>query len=196
MSKHDNPRDPSELGAESFKPQLLTVAGRDLSRADLDLINEFRKKEFGSESVIDPEPSNEEWDKLYFLVKEAERLLAFGRLHDVKVTFQNQVYDTLGIATVIALVKGQGHGSQLMSGMRTHIEQAGKTGFGFCNKDTSPFYQKNGFQIMADGVSRFQHSTPARFPEGDVLYLPGTDQLMEKMIQQPNEVAYLSRPHW
>lgn len=182
--------------SENQRSRLFTVTGKDLSSRDLSLINEFRKQEFGSESLIDPAPNNDDWDKLYFLVKEGERLLAFGRLHNVEVTFENQRYDTLGIATIVALSKRQGHGSQLMAGIRGHIEESGKTGFGFCAKELSDFYRKNGFLVMPDGITRFQHPTPPRFPAGDVLYLPGKDQLIEKMIQHPSEFAQISRPHW
>lgn len=187
---------PDQQEAPIPTTKVVIVQGKNLSTNDLGIINAARQKEFGSPVAIDPKPDNEEWEKQYFLARNGEKLVAFGRLHEVDVTFENQTYPIFGIATVIALEKGGGYGKTLMIAMKEYIEERGKTGIGFCSKDVTPFYEKCGYGILVDGQQEFHHPAPPKFEGSDVLYIDGEDRLVEKMLAHPGEIAELSKPHW
>lgn len=176
--------------------QVITIPGRDLVFSDLDVINNTRRREFGSESIINPQSDNEDWIKPYFLAKKGEQLLAFGRIHEVSIKFHDQIYEVLGTATLAAVVRGQGFGELVSLAMSSFVRSVGKTSIGFNDSNLSPFYLKNGREIMINGITRFVASVPARFPEGDANYIRGGDGLIEQMMQHPDEIAQLSRPHW
>lgn len=176
-------------------PQVITISGRGLSKTDLDVINQSRIREFGSETLINPQPDNEDWKRLHFLVKSKGKLLSYGRLIEVEVTFMGRSFKILGIGSIASIIKRKGYGKLLVLAIKEHIKKTKKTGLGFCNKDTTEFYRQCGLGIMADGKKRFEPGS-TRFPEGDAVYIPGDDQLIEKILQQPGEVAHLSRPQW
>lgn len=172
------------------------LAGKDLSKNAVETINQARLQEFGSTNAIVLQPNNENWEKIYFLAKDANRLVAFGRLHDVDVTFRSETYSIFGIATVIALEKGKGYGKLLMEEIKDYILKSGKTGLGFCNKTITIFYEKCGFGIIKEGQKRFHHSAPPRFQDSDAVYIGGKDDLIKKLFEYPHENAQVSRPHW
>src|SRR5947208_2962511 len=127
------------LKLEKMK-KLLIIQGKDLTPADLETINISRKEEFGADSkTISPKPSNEDWEKIYFLLREESTLLSYARLHDVEVTFLDKTYSILGIATTVSLQKGKGYGKKLTLGVKAYVKHSGKTALGFCNKFITPF---------------------------------------------------------
>jgi hypothetical protein len=79
------------------------ASGSDMSQQDLDIINDFRVRELKSEILIEPKPGNEAWHQLFFLVRLDAKLVAFGRLHSLKVEFKNEIHDVLGIASIVAI---------------------------------------------------------------------------------------------
>ena len=174
----------------------LILPGKDLSENDLKVINDSRFKEFNSQSLIKPLRDNEDWNKIYFLLKESEQLLAFGRLHDVNVECQEKTYQILGIATIVSVIKGKGYGFELMQSMKKYILSTGKTGIGFCNKNITEFYRKCGLGILENGQDRFEYSEPARYQGGDVIFIKGADDLIDRMVSDKNITARISRPQW
>lgn len=176
--------------------EISILPGKDLSPQDIETINAARLKEFGSTTKIQPTPENDDWNKVYFLAKQGTELVAFGRLHDVDVTFLGNTYHILGIATIIALQKGKGYGKYLMEAMKKYIETSGQTAVGFCGNHNTPFYRKCGFEIIVEGQNLFQNPTPSRHKNSDVLYISGKDRLIETMLEHPTEIAQISRPHW
>lgn len=172
------------------------ILGKELTQDEVKIINEARLNEFGSTNKINPNPNNEDWEKKYFLVKEKQHMVAFGRLHEVEVLFDKKKYHILGIATIIALEKGRGYGILLMSEIKKYLQQLRKTGVGFCEREVSPFYEKCGYNILRKGNVRFQYDTPSPHPDDDVLYLNGEDNLMKKIIENPDLNAIISRPQW
>jgi hypothetical protein len=172
------------------------VPGRKLSQAEISLINQARLENFGSTVPVNPQPDNEDWNKLYFLAKQQNQLLAFGRLHNLNIAFQEESYPILGIATIIAITKGQGIGTRLIASIREYIQQSGLTGLGFCEKKLSSFYQNRGFSIIEDSDDKFVYPGPLRFPGGDAIYIDGKDKLMEKILKTPEHKAILPLPQW
>ena len=174
--------------------------GRELSKEELGIINTWRKKEFHHFSPITILPSNENWHKKFFLVKDDARILAFGRLHEVPVEYMNNTYSILGIATIVAIEKGKGFGSSLVKAMVSFIKKDGRTAIGFCNSAISEFYKKCACGIIK-GTDRFLYkdsegNMKKTDKPGDVLYIEGKDNLISKILANPNEPVYLLRPHW
>jgi hypothetical protein len=177
--------------------QVLKIPGKDLSPVDLDLINRSRRQEFGSETIIDPQPNNEDWERLYFLAKRGGDVLAFGRIYNLDVTFFDKIFHILGTASLVAVLKGQHFGPMITLAMNEHIKQTGQTSIGFNNPKLSSYYLKHGRGIIKDGMRRFAYTPDRpRFSVGDVNYISGSDRLIEKVQQAPEEFVYLPRPHW
>ncbi|MBW3568590.1 GNAT family N-acetyltransferase [Candidatus Parcubacteria bacterium] len=177
------------------------VYGKDLNPQDLGTINLNRKIEFNSEP-FQPTPDNENWDKPYFMVKDGDELLAFGRLHSVGVELQGMPSEILGVATIISIHKSEGHGRTLMEYMRQHIEETGMTAIGFCGQHNSEFYRKCGFSILPKGTHRFTflndkgEIAKPHYPDSDVLYIDGNDHLIETLVANPTESITAYRPAW
>lgn len=178
------------------------IKGKELTKADLSVINSLRRLEFNSKSPVDPAPENDDWVKDYFLLKNvAGELLAFGRLHQVEVEFQGKPYSILGIATIVSAIKGKGYGKRLMLGIKEFATTQEKTAIGFCNPTNTPFYEKCGYRILVDGVKQFAYresdgNLVFDGRPGDVLYLDGKDELMAEVLDNPQELVYMSRKHW
>ena len=174
--------------------------GKDLSSEDLQIINAGRKQEFNSQTPIAPVPTDENWDKPYFLVRDGNELVAFGRLHEVNVQFQNERHSVLGIATIVAIKKGEGYGKKLMEKMREYIESTGKTAIGFCGSSVSGFYEKSGYGILKGGVKRVVYQDDSgRLPSAvgeDVIYIEGKDGLIAKMTMSPDDKIIAHRAPW
>jgi hypothetical protein len=195
--------DIGDSNAEKIPATVSVVLGKDLSSEQLKIINQYRKTEFGSPTAIEVNPQSENWEKPYFLAYAGEQLAAFGRLHDVEVRLQQQTYRTLGIATVVATKKGAGFGKLLMEKMKEYIEASGKTAIGFCGPDVSAFYEKCGFSIIKGGVQRVVYMesgkhvpVPAERANGDVIYLSGADNFMQKFNADPSLTLTAFRAPW
>jgi hypothetical protein len=176
--------------------KVFIMPGKELTRNDLAIINESRVRELNSRTLINPQPENEDWEKLYFLAKNEDQLLAFGRIHGVMVNFLGKDYPILGTASLVAVVKGRGYGGLIASAMSEYIRQTRQTSIGFNSKSLSSLYKKHGRDILVNGMTRFLHLEPPKFPGGDANYISGDNGLMEIMLHYSNEKAFISRPHW
>ncbi len=187
---------------EKLKAIVSLVYGKDLVQEDLDMINKHRELEFGSPSGIKPMPGNDDWEKVYFLLKKGNELVAFGRLHSIKVEFRSASYSILGIATIVAIKKMEGYGKLLMKEIKKHIERSGKTAIGFCESAISEFYKKCDYSVLVDGVKSFiflneqMSPTPPRPGSSDVIYIDGEDKLFEEICKYPDEKIIASRISW
>ena len=60
--------------------KLIIKRGKDLSDKELQTINYWRKKEFNSKSIINPQPGDDNWDKKYLiLLSNEDKIVAFAR---------------------------------------------------------------------------------------------------------------------
>ena len=176
--------------------------GKDLTSHELDIINDARKKEFNSTSMLAPVQGNEDWNKLYFLLRDDNTLLAFARLHEVTIEFDAKQYEVLGFATLISLCKGEGYGAKLVQEIKKYVEASGKTSIGFFNNTIREFYKKAGVGIIIDGTSKTLYKDHEgvlhkdTWGGGDILYIEGKDRLIENILSKPDEPIYIFRPHW
>ena len=184
----------------STEPLCSLVLGKDLTTRQLRDINLTRKAEFNSRSEIDPRPDNDDCDKPYFLVCHYGDLVAFGRLHSVRVESEGIPETILGIASIAAIQKEQGYGRILMQGMRDYIEASGQTAIGFCDPALSGFYEACGYSVLRNGVQRFTYLddlgqvVPTPYPNDDALYLNGGPALINPDNAEQQIIAF--RPSW
>jgi len=183
--------------------KLIVKEGKNLSDQELEIINNWRKKEFNSKSIIQPLKGGDDWKKKYFiLIDENNKIVAFARLHDVNLEFLGKGYNILGLATLISIDRGKGHGKKLTLEMKKYIQKINKTGIGFCNKTLTEFYRKCGFGIIPDGTLRFRYKNDEDklikdpWGGGDVIYLESKDGLIKEILTHPNEKVISYRQHW
>jgi hypothetical protein len=178
------------------------VYGRDLRPDELEIINRQRKLEFGSNRVIDPRPSNDDWDKPYFLVRSEGGVAAFGRLHAVQVEFRGMRHVIWGIATVIAVEKGRGYGMMLMQKMKQYIVDSDTTGVGFCDPVVFPFYTKCGFSMLTGGIGRFEfldsngQTIVPSHARDMAFFVDGSDHIGRDMQGNPADSIVAFRAAW
>lgn len=182
--------------------EVMIKLGRDLTQDELMVINLYRKREFGSVSVVDPRPENEDWGKPYFLVLKDGDVKAFGRLHRIVVEFQGAKYEILGIASVVAIDKAQGYGTQLMREVKNYIAHTRLNAVGFCSPSVASFYEKCGYKTIPHGVKRFRfldgdgNELPPDHKDDDVLYVDGADRLISRVISDARDVIRAYRGPW
>ncbi len=185
-----------------IKISVIQKLGKELTKKELEVINAYRKKEFNSKSIIDPKPTNDEWNKRYFLVKggKANKLLSFGCFHNVTVSYKDEKYDVLGIARIVSVEKSKGYGRALLDDMRRYMIENNKIGVGFCNPNTSEFFKKSSFFIAKNAQNRFVYKDgdkeiKPKWETGDVIVFDTTKQLLSNLLNT-NKVFTISRSHW
>ena len=175
-------------------------AGKELTQEEIQTINKWRKKSFGSSPIV-LSPQDENWAKKYFLLYDAKKLVAFGRLHDVTITFKQKTYHILGIASIVAVEKGEGYGTKLVEAITKYIKQNEKTGIGFCAREVAAFYKKCDCGILKK-TDMFLYKdpsgklVPSKYPGDNALYVEGKDKLIQAILSNPDEPILMSRPHW
>jgi predicted N-acetyltransferase YhbS len=188
-----------------MKLKILIKEIKELSKKDMNLMNKWRKIEFGKK-----EKKNFKKDYLpnarFFFIKDNEKIVAFGCLRDVKINYSGNDYNILGICNIVAIEKGKGYGKELISAMIKYLKKKGKTGLGFCEKGKTKFYEKAGLKTKKDFAERFALKTPKTgeivFDRegGDGLYFEGKDGLIKKMLSTKSIGYYslpgINIPHW
>ncbi len=132
----------------------------------------------------DPQTFN---DKLFFLYKSGEEVLAMGGLWEVKpFVVDGREYVIHGVVEVISNVKGNGYGKVVVSAIRDYMIQNNLNGFGFCMSRVKGFYQKCGFSIAEDISQRFIYRTKEKDitnQNGQIIfYQDGPDKFMKYVL--------------
>lgn len=170
--------------------QVVNKPGKELSLAELEVINAGRLKEFGSEDKLEPQPGNVNWEAIFFLLKdEGGRILAFGKLHQMKVVFAGVTYSVYCLSTLISLDKDKGYGRQILKAVETFLATQVKTTFGFCETGMLPFYLKSGLEVLSRADNQFyfiekncKSITDPNIIPGEVIVIRGKDGLTEKVL--------------
>ena len=200
-----SPEDPRLQEDRRAEIRTIVKLGGELSREELRVINEVRKKEFkgfaSAHRPIAPQPGTPSWDEIYVLVKQGDRVLALGRLRAEVVTFLETTHRIWGVVTVASAVKGRGYGKILLERMKDYVRESGKSAVGFCDKATSAFYRKCGFQILRNGALRFvetepEDDSPSQQAVDDAFMLSVGDPFSEVLSSHPQEPVYLAGLRW
>jgi len=137
----------------------------------------------------DPKTFN---DKLFFLYKSSEEVLAMAGLWEVKpFLFDGKSYVIHGVIEVIATIKGQGYGSIVMRAMHEHMVKNNLNGLGFCRSAVSKFYEKCGFTVIHGITHRFIYQKDGKEitnQDGQIIfYQDGPDEFMKHVLANPSK---------
>lgn len=173
------------------------VEDKNLSKEYIDLMNKWRKKEFGKDEVKnfkkDYFPSTK-----FFFVKVENEVVAFGGLRDISINYLGKTYKILGICNIVSIKKGSGYGKILISAIISFLKETGKTGLGFTKK--TEFFKKTGLNTEKDFIKRFVYINPKTKEEiidtdGDGIYYEGKDGFIKKVLST-NQVVQIPIIHW
>jgi GNAT superfamily N-acetyltransferase len=181
------------------------VQDKNLSKPQMDLMNKWRKKEFGKGNVKNYKKDYWPGAKFFFL-KDGKEIVAFGALRDISVQYLGKDYKILGICNIIAIQKGKGYGKALIQNMIKFAKKKSKTALGFCANEKAKFYEKAGLKVKKHFTWRFALKNPKtgrlKFDSGDCIgiYIEGKDRLIKKIISTKAVCTYylpdIKGPHW
>jgi len=181
------------------------ISDKNLSKKEMDLMNKWRKSEFGENEVKNFKKDYFPGAKFFF-VKDGKEIVAFGGLRDIPIDYLGKKYKILGICNIIAIKKGKGYGRILISAMVDFLKRTGKTGLGFTGK--TEFFKKSGLKTKELFGKRFALMDPKtgeikfeeKGDEGDGIYLDGKDSFIKKVLSTKQIVYYsipgIAMPHW
>jgi hypothetical protein len=179
------------------------LLGKDLNSDQLKQINYLRKKEFNSQTDINPKPDNEDWDKVFIILEspESHKLLAFCRLHKVLLSMGNDTFNVVGFATLISTQKRKGYGSKILKCSKYYSSSERKPILGFCNPDLKEFYSKNDFKILSGGVNKFiykdehDNEVPPKYTDS-IAFMYDNSGILIKYVNENKGKINISMSHW
>ncbi|MBI4973215.1 GNAT family N-acetyltransferase [Candidatus Roizmanbacteria bacterium] len=178
--------------------EIFLKKGSELSIDELAQIKDAIFREFKVPfQIADQSP-----DRLFFLLKQENKILSMGALWEVKpVSFEGEEFSFFGVLNVVANEKGKGHGRQVVEAMRKYALAHNKTAFGFCMPKNKGFYAKCGFQIEENSTQRFVYAKGTeRITNKDgqiIFYQESSDNFMKKVLAQPEkEVSIPTEKLW
>lgn len=169
--------------------------GLDLTKEELKLINLYREREFGSNAKINPHTNAKEGASLFFMLKDqTNEILAFGKVEELSINFQNADYGVLCFSTVVSTQKGRGYGRLLVEELKKFASAKGKTLIGFCETQLLPFYRKCGLKILSVDENNFvyvdsQGNIIPNIVPGEVVYFNAGDDIMNKIISASDKTV-------
>ena len=181
------------------------MIGSQLDKKTFELINEKRLKDYGKNYVLQEKDFLESY---FFLVKEKGKIVSFGVLEPITISYEGKHYEIYGIGKIMSVVKGGGYGSILMKEMKKFLKKKKKTGLGFSGGKTMEFYKKCGYKTIDKFGRRFALRNPdteeikfeAEDDIGDGLYIEGKDKLISIMLKGKATgyyyLPYIKNPHW
>ncbi len=174
------------------------LTGKDLKQEDLDLINEYRKIRLDRSSTWDHQNNNYFHDRIFFLVRDNNKLVSFGTLRAIKVYIDNQEIDIMGIQAVISIIQGKGYGKVLMQEIIKYADQNQLILVGFCEHKNAEFYIKSGLEVFESKNLNFifvKENGEEYTEEGDVIYYSVNDSTIKDALISNKKVKHLI-PHW
>lgn len=160
--------------------------GSELVENELTQIGDMLLREF----KVSLPPENQLVDRVFFLLKENELILAMGALFKVfPVRFNNKEFTLYAFANVVANEKGMGYGKRVVVAMKEYLESHMLTGIGFCMPKNRGFYQKCGFAIDTSSTHRFIYMNgEMKITNSDgqfIFYLDSLDGFMKEVLSHP-----------
>lgn len=135
-------------------------------------------------------PDKEKLDKiLFFIFKKDKDILAFGGLLEVyPIVLDNKKYKAYGFVEIVANVKGEGHGKEVVTGMKKFLEGNDLAGIGFCHPKNKGFYEKCGLKFLETSTQRFVYMKDnERITNKDgqiVFYVDSSERLFKKIMKK------------
>jgi hypothetical protein len=178
----------------------LTIEEKDvkkLTRSEMDLMNKWRRKEFGPNESKDFKkdfPTNTK----FFFVKENNKIMAFTGLMPIKIKHFGKTYNILGICNLVSVKKKLGYGRILIGAMLVYIRKNKKSALGFTGQTI--FCRKAGLGVKKDFIKRFRYKNPITGKieidnDGDGIYINGKDNFIKEILSTKSFV-YIDIDFW
>ena len=169
----------------------------EISKKEMRFMNLWREIEFGTQSVKD---FKEDYpDSVFFFVKSENKILAFGTLVPLKISYLGREYNLMRVCNIISVEKGKGFGRMLVYEMERYMEANEKTGLGFCPKNVLDFYLECGFSTREGFSGNFRYENPLtgelKDCGGEAFFFEGSDGFIRKAVSFGGTI-YLDSPFW
>jgi hypothetical protein len=177
--------------------KLQIIKNKNLSKAQKNLINNARVKEWGKDEKK-YFSKDYELETLWFFVKDKNKIVAIGGLRPILFGYLGKEYSIGGICSIISIIKGKGYGKILISFMKSWSYENKKTILGFTTQ--TGFFEKAGLKTEKNFIGRFIYKNPLSGEEiidnqGDGIYYEGKDKIISKILKTKKPV-YISVLHW
>lgn len=183
--------------------EIIQKLGKDLTKEELDVINNWRVKEFNSKPLWGPTSLKAFGDSEVFMLKKEDspQILAFARLRPIEIWVGAKSYPIWGLGAVVAISKGQGFGRTLISNIQNFSVENSMPIVGFCNDEVINFYKKCGFSIMQNGTDSFvyiDHNDKENKSKEiqNAIYYPVDNQILKLLKETPGLTFRHYVPHW
>lgn len=137
-----------------MEEQLKIIKGSELSEELIQQLNELWIQVY-EEEYKKLQEKHEFKDDLFFILYSNQQIASFGRLRPISLQVEGGKWQIQGIADIASVQKGKGFGKLLVNEMKNWLRENGEIGIGFCEPETSLFYQKCGFTIYPGLTSKF-----------------------------------------
>jgi hypothetical protein len=169
-----------------------------LSKKEINFMNNTRLREYGKDSQVDFK--KEDKGATFFIVKDNNKVVAFGMLKPVSVEYLNKKYNILGMGRGIAIIKGKEYGRILQAARIYYLKKTGKTSLAFTGEHNLVFFEKAGFSIAKNIMGRLRYKNPKtgeiiKDDDGAGVYYEGKDKLISKILSGKG-LAYTNTPFW
>jgi hypothetical protein len=164
--------------------------GKELSKKFIKIFDEAKQKEFGSSPIKNFSKYHRD---IFFIIAINKKVMSFGMLKRVKITYLKKNYEILGIANIISLKKKRGYGKILMTSMIDYLKKKHETALGFTSKPL--FYSKCGLKIKKNLTKKFEFTkllerqkkeTIKRDPH--IVYYEGRNKIIEKILMNKSKI--------
>jgi hypothetical protein len=175
------------------------IKGDQLSDNTIDIMNQQRLHEYGENTK---DFRKNELESIFFFVNNDSQIKAFGMLKPVRITYQGQSFQILGIGNIIAREKGQGWGKLLMSEIMGYLKRESHVGLGFCDKPVVGFYANCGYDIIENLSTRFRYQYAKETNGREILRNPrdilcfDTNQSFINTLCSSDDLVYINVPFW
>jgi len=174
------------------------VKNKDLSRKEMNLMNNARMKEWNAEGKRYFSRDYEAETRWFFVKRgKSQKIVSFGGIRPIKIKYLGKEYKIGGICSTVSIEKGKGYGGVMIGAMINYSKKTGKTILGFTTQ--TPFFKKAGLMTRKGFIKRFVYvdkfGKKTFDDEGDGVYYEGKDKFISRVMKTKNPV-YITVLHW
>ena len=177
--------------------------GKDMKSSSLRGFHKIINRAFtvtGSDSVMPKNRKNFAEDT-FFVLHDKNKILSVARLRNASINFKGESYKIKGIADVVSVQKGKGHGKKVMKAMISYLNKNKEIGVGFCKRNNAGFYRKCGYKVAKNLAKRFIYKNSKgkivkSYWDNDVIFNFRGKELINNIVRSPKEKVWISRRHW
>jgi hypothetical protein len=166
--------------------------GKKLSKNFIEIFDKAKQIEFKSGKIFDFSKYHED---IFFILKDNNKIVAFGHLKKIKISYLGNKYNILGMANLISIEKKKGYGKQVVKEMIKFANKKNKTIVGFCQNHNKKFYEKCNIKLNKQILDRFLYKNSTNKYEDYVIYFEGKDNFIKKVISNKSKII-LEVPFW